>query len=339
METYLLKLTFIEGLKDIVENELKQFSAIKISKINDIFLYVEIDKNTIENILNLKSITSAYIVKQDERYNPKFINKHKSILGELIEIVVKDKPKDFKTFKIRCAGSTSDEIIQIEKYIEDSYKLRKADDADLEIYINKIESLWEICVRLSSRPLSIREYKDKNIKGGLNSNIAYAMNSFCDLYNIQSYLNIFSGSATLLIEAALINPNIKLIGLDIDKKTNSFAIQNIKKAGLIKNIQIKTYDIFENPDLGKFDAITANLPFGMQISKGENLPKLYEQFIQYSKNCLNPKGVLIAYTTEDEIFENTIKNTDFKIVQKIDLKIYSSLNSYLYPKIFICNLI
>ncbi len=339
METYLLKITFIEGLKDVVEKELKQFSNIKITNINESFLYIEININDIEKILNLKSITSAYIVKQDERFNPKYLNKHKSILGNMIEIVLKNKNKDFKTFKIRCAGSDSDEIIQIEKYIQENFKISKTDDADLEIYINKLVTIWEICVRLSPRPLSIRDYKDKNIKGGLNSNIAYAINSFCDLNNIESYLNIFSGSATLLIEAGFINKKIKLIGLDIDKKTNSLAIQNIKKSGLIKNIQIKTADIFDNPELGKFDAITANLPFGMKISKGENLTKLYEQFIKYSKISLNPKGVLIAYTTEDEIFENAIKNTDFKIVQKIDLKIYSSLNSYLYPKIFICNLI
>lgn len=339
METYLLKLTFIEGLKDVVENELNQFSNIKISNINDSFLYIEININDIEKILNLKSITSAYIVKQDKRFNPKYLNKHKSILGNMIEIVLKNKNKDFKTFKIRCAGSDSDEIIQIEKYIQENFKISKTDDADLEIYINKLVTIWEICVRLSPRPLSIRDYKDKNIKGGLNSNIAYAINSFCDLNNIESYLNIFSGSATLLIEAGFINKNKKLIGLDIDKKTNSLAIQNIKKSGLIKNIQIKTADIFDNPELGKFDAITANLPFGMKISKGENLTKLYEQFIKYSKNSLNPKGILVVYTTEDEIFENVIKNTDFKIVQKIDLKIYSSLNSYLYPKIFICNLI
>ncbi len=257
MNSYLLKLTFISGLKDVVLDEIKPHTIVSESEKD---IYLEPPEN-LTNILSLKSITSAYIVKQDTRYNPKYINKHKSILGELIETVIKQNPKSFKTFRLRCAGSQSDEILQTEKYIQETYRLNKSLDADLEIYINKIDSLWEICVRLSSRPLSVREYKEKNIKGGLNPTLAYTMNSFCDLENINSYLNIFSGSATLLIEAAYINPNIKLIGLDIDKKTNSLAIQNIKKAGLIKNIQIKTGDIFEEPELGKFDAITANLPF------------------------------------------------------------------------------
>jgi 23S rRNA G2445 N2-methylase RlmL len=330
-----IKLIFIEGLKDIVLDEIKPYTLVSESENA---VYLEFTENT-KAILSLKSITAAYLSKQDKKLNPIYINKHKSILGNLIEKVIASDRKKFKTFKLRCAGSDTKEIVEIEKYIQDTYKLKKTDNADLEIYINKIKDIWEISVRLSPRPLSVRDYKVSNIKGGLNPNIAYAINSFCDLHNIKSYLNIFSGGSTLLIEAANINPNIKFIGLDIDKKTNSLAIQNIKKAGLIKNIQIKTGDIFENPDLGKFDAITANLPFGMQISKGEDLQKLYEQFVKYGEKSLNAKGKLIAYTTEDEILENILKKSKFEIIKKIDLKIYSSLNSYLYPKIFICNLL
>lgn len=337
METYLLKLTFISGLKDLVLKDLGRFSKIKITKIWDSFIYLETDYENFKNILNLKSITSAYVVKQDSRYNPKYINKHKSILGKLIEMVLREDSKKFKSFRLRCAGSKSDEICDIKDYINDTYRLNETDKSDLEIYINKLESLWEISVRLSPRPLSVREYREKNIKGGLNPTIAYAMNFFCDLKNITSYLNIFSGSGTLLIEAANMNPHIKLIGLDIDKKTNSLAIQNIKKAGFIKNIQIKTGDIFESPDFGKFDAITANLPFGMRVSKGQDLNKLYNFFMDYGEKNLNDNGKIVIYTTESEIFENILKKSKFKLINKIDLSISTSVNSYIYPKIFICS--
>lgn len=339
MNQYILKLTFIPGLKDIVQKEIKQFSNIKTTQVAGSFLYIETDYENFKNILSLKSITSAYIVKQDTRYNPKYINKHKSLLGELIEITSQNDTKKFKTFKIRCAGSQSDEIKDIKDYIKDTYKLNESEDSDLEIYINKLDTVWEISVRLSPRPLSVRDYREKNIKGGLNPTVAYAMNSFCDLENIDSYLNIFSGSGTLLIEATLINPNIKLIGLDIDKKTNSLAIQNIKKAGFIKNIQIKTGDIFDGPDMGKFDAITANLPFGMQVSKGQDLNKLYKTFIEYGEKTLNINGKIIVYTAESEILEYVLKNSKLKILNILDLTIPTSVNSYIYPKIFVCTMI
>jgi tRNA G10 N-methylase Trm11 len=338
MDQFLLKLTFISGLKEIVQKELKQFSKIKINRIDHSFLYLETDPESFKNILSLKSIISAYIVKQDHRYNPKYINKHKSLLGDMIEIVCKQDINKFKTYRLRCAGSKSDEILDIKDYIKDTYKLKESEESDLEIYINKLELVWEISVRLSPRPLSARDYKEKNIKGGLNPTVAFAMNSFCDLKNIKSYLNIFSGSGTLLIEAAIVNPNIKLIGLDIDKKTNSLAIQNIRKAGFIKNIQIKTGDILENLDLSKdkFDAITANLPFGMQVSKGKDLSKLYEAFANYSENTLNPNGKIIIYTTEFEILKKILVKSKFTILNKFDLTIPTSVNSYIYPKIFVC---
>ncbi len=330
-----LKLTFISGLAEVVLDETKKYSLLSQTD-NTVSLELPQD---FKNILSLKSINSAYIAVSDGKYNPLYIHKHKSILGNLIEKVLLGNEKDFKTFKVRCAGSQTTEIIEIEKYIQETYRLNKADDADLEIYINKISDIWEISVRLSPRPLSVRDYKISNIKGGLNPNIAYAVNSFCDLKNINSYLNIFSGSATLLIEAGLVNPNIKPIGLDIDKKINSLAIQNIKKAGLIKNIQIKTVDIFDNPDIGQFDVITSNLPFGMQVSKGEDLNKLYKQFINYSEKTLNPKGKLVVYTSEYEILETILKNSKFTIIKTLDLTIPTNVNSYLYPRIFVCNLI
>lgn len=339
MRPTLLKLTFISGLKEVVSEEIKLFSKIKTISTGDNFLYIETSDSTFKSILSLKSITSAYIVKQDSRYNPKYINKHKSILGELIETVLKENPKKIKNFRLRCAGSQSNEVQEIKDYIKNTYKIKEADESDLEIYINKLQDIWEISVRLSPRPLSVRDYKEKNIKGGLNPTIAYAINSFCDLKNISSYLNIFSGSGTLLIEAGIVNPKIKLLGFDIDNKNNTQAIQNIKKAGLIKNIEVKSKDIFDKPDLGKFDAITANLPFGMQVSKGEKLDKLYQIFIDYSENTLKPKGKLIVYTTELNILENILKKSKFKILKTLDLKISTSVNSYIHPKIFVCEIL
>lgn len=58
------------------------------------------------------------------------------------------------------------------------------------------------------------------------------MNTFCNLNSQHSYLNIFCGSATLLIEAADINPNLHLVGFDNNGKTVSEAIKNIKKLGV-----------------------------------------------------------------------------------------------------------
>ena len=331
----MIKLIFIPGLKEIVLNEIKKYSDLQILNETNEEIYFKGDID-FKILKNLKSVLKVCIVEIDERYNPIYISKHKSILGNMIEKVLKESEDKFKTFKINCAGSDSKEIQQIKDYIIDTYKLKESEDADLKIYIIKPTESWEIAIQITSKPLSFRNYKVENIKGGMNSTIAYAMNTFADLDNISSYLNIFSGSATLLIEAGLINPNIKLIGFDKDGKTNALAIKNIKKAELIKSIQLKTADIFNDPDIGKFDIIVSDLPFGMLISKGENLEGLYKQFVKYTKNSLNPEGKLIVYTSEHEVLRKILIRSGFDILKELSLRILSGSNTYMYTKIFIC---
>ena len=348
----LVKLILIPGLKTIVLDEISKFPELEIIENGEDKLYINIPTD-FKNVLSLRSILNAYVVKRDEKINPYYISNHKSILGELIDIVLnqgasdsdKNKSKKnkqaFKTFKLRCAGSDSKEVREIQNYISNTYRLNEAEDADMEIYMSKPNELWEVSVRLTARPLSLRDYRVANIKGGLNPTIAYSINTFCDLNHTpaKSYLNVFSGSGTLLIEAGLSNPDLKLVGFDIDGKSNALAIQNIKKAGLIKQIHLKTADIYNKPHLGKFDVIVSDLPFGMQISSKENLDSLYKSFVEYCTETLNKDGMLVAYTTEHKILQTTLEESVFEIVKTLDLVIPTALvNNYLYPRIFVCKL-
>jgi tRNA (guanine6-N2)-methyltransferase len=336
-DSFLIKITFLPGLIDIVLDELSQYSELSIRAQTKDSVYLDMVAD-FKTLYTLRSVLNIYIVKQNDDFNPHFLSQHKSIMGELIEMVLKENKTNFKTFKLSCAGSESKEVRQIQNFIVNTYKLIFSEEADLEVYIGKISGMWEAGVRLTARPLSLRDYKVANIKGGLNPTVAYAMNTFCGLDSVSSYLNVFSGSATLLIEAGLLNDTLQLIGFDIDGKRNALAIENIKKAGLIKKIHLKTADIFSAPDLGMFDVITSDLPFGMQISKDQDLEKLYRCFVEYCEKFLSPQGVLVAYTTEYKLLESILEQSTFSLHQTIDLKIPTSVsvNKYLHPKIFVC---
>jgi tRNA G10 N-methylase Trm11 len=99
---------------------------------------------------------------------------------------------------------------------------------------------------------------------------------------------------------------------------------------------VKELDIFDKPDLGKFDAIASDLPFGMSILKGEDLEKLYETFIQYCEDVLNTTGRLVVYTSEYEIIEPILLKSKFKIIQSLQLKFITNVDAYLRPKIIVC---
>ncbi|MEY4440443.1 MAG: hypothetical protein RLY49_69 [Candidatus Parcubacteria bacterium] len=331
-----IKLTYVSGLRDVVFDEVKQTPEFKILKEGKDCLYVEY-MDDFEKIKKLHTVSRAYITTEDSKFHPMHISKHKSILGDLIGIVIeKNNSGDFKTFNINCAGSNSEEVKEIKKYISSEFKLADADDADLKIYIAKIKDTWELSIQITPRPLSVREYRVKNMSGAMDPTIAYALNFLCNLDMRKTYLNVFSGSATLLIEAGLHYDNLeKLIGFDNDKEHLSLSIQNIKKAGLIRKIEVKEFDIFEKPELGSFDVITSDLPFGMLISKGEDLEKLYKVFIEYCESHLNSDGVLGVYTSEFELFERLISESKFSIKKEVKINLVTNEKQYLPVKIII----
>lgn len=332
----LIKITFIPGLRDVVLAEITKHSDLIMTEEGQDKIYLE-PVSDLKNLLSLRSVLKAYVVRRGNKLNPIYLSKHKSVLGDLIQIVLKVGTGTFETFKLVCAGSDTEEVRAIEAYVKETYKLAIADDADMEICIGKESDMWELAVRLTARPLSVRDYRVANMKGGLNPTIAYAINTLCNLEKVKTYLNIFSGSGTLLIEAGLLNRKLKLIGFDINGKSNALAIQNIKEAGLIKQIQLKTADIFENPDLGKFDVITSDLPFGMKILKDEDLGGLYECFVKYCENALNHSGILVAYTTEHKLLYEKLVRSKLKVVKTLELRVPTSVpGSYIYPRIFVC---
>lgn len=331
-----IKINFISGLAAIVTDEIAHHQNISIVQTLEDFMYL--DRNSdISSVLKLQSITHVFLIKRDKKIHPTYINNHKSILTEMVEEVLGLHKNKMKTFWLSCAGNQSDEIVSIKTYIKDQYKLVEDEgNPDLKLYIGKNDDIWELGVEMTPRPLSSRDYKVGHIGGGMNPTVAYAMNSLCSLSKAQSYLNVFSGSATLLIESATLYPDIKYLGFDNNKDHISTAIQNLRQAKLLQSIQIKFLDIFDGPDLGMFDIITSDLPFGMNIAKGENLEKLYREFIIFCERSLNTTGTLAIYTTEFELLEPLLKNSKFTITKSVPLKIFTNANAYIYPKIFIC---
>lgn len=329
-----IKLSYITGLRPVVLGELKENNLKTIGEDAD-SVFVAFSENNVQKVKKLRSVARAYLFTRSNNYHPAYISNHKSILGNLIDIIV--NYDSFRTFKISCAGPDSSEVRSIAKYVQDTYKIKESEDADLKIHIIKPEDVWEVGIQLTPRPLSVRDYKVANMSGAMDPTVSYAANSFCNLDTAHSYLNVFSGSATLLIEAAQCYPNLdRLIGFDNNKKHLSLSIKNIKEAGLMKRVQVKEADIFDNPDLGKFDVIVSDLPFGMSISKDEDLEKLYSTFVKYCENSLNPEGRLVIYTSHYEIIESILPKSQFKVIQTLQLKFITNIDAYLRPKIIVC---
>lgn len=331
-----IKLTFITGLKEVVLSELQKYPQVHIRKMKEDCAFLDFIKD-FSQLEDLRSVMKVFLILEGPTLNPYFLSNHKSLLGDLVSAVMQRKRNQFHCFKLICAGSDSTEVRSIADYLQKTFNISEAEDAELKIHIVKNENVWECGVQATPRPLSVRDYKVRNMGGAMDPTVAFAVNTFCKCEKADSYLNIFSGSGTLLIEAGLTYPNFKkLVGFDHNKEHLSLSIQNIKKAGLIKRIKLKEADLFDQPQFGTFDVLTADPPFGMLLSKYENLEKLYGTFIDYCQEHLNPEGILAVYTSKEDLFMKSISRSSLRIVKKLQLKIITSANIYLYPSIFVC---
>lgn len=337
-QNYKIKLVFISGLKEVVLKELESIPGCSVLEVYSDEIYITCPED-LRPILGLKSVTNASVFIESEKFNPLYVSNHKSVLDEMIEVVKSLNPEKPKTFKIICAGNDSLEVREISRYISEKYKLNESEESDLKIYIIKSGSLWQIGVFLTYRPLTVRFYRDANIPGAMNPTIAYAVNSLCNLESKESYLNPFCGSGTLLIEAGLIYNNLKnIVGFDNDKKALTASVRNLKEAKLIEKVKIVEANLLENPDLGKFDVIASDIPFGMAILKDGNLEVLYDKFVEYCLDHLNGNGVLAVYTSEHELFKAVIGKYGFELTNEIQLKFITNSNSNIYPKILVYGL-
>lgn len=331
-EDLLFKITFIDGLKDFVVSELKNFD-IKIEFIKENVLFVRCDHFKVDSLLSLKSVIDVELCNINAKFNPKYLSNHKNILGKMIDKVLIFSTNKFKSYYISCAGSDTVEIFELKQFVEYNYKLVWEQQADLRINIGKIYDEWIISIRISNRPLSLRNWKVSNVEGGLNPTIAYCMNILSCPEPDERYLNVMSGSATLLIERAIYMGAKQLVGFDHDGVRNTLAIENIKKAKLIKLIQLNTQDIFNEPNFGQFRTITCDLPWGQLVGKKENLEDLYNKFLIYVSRYLQIDGSCVILTLNKDIVQKILCSLGLVIENEIRLKI--STNTKNIYKVYI----
>lgn len=332
-----IKCGFISGLYEIVAAELSRYPELRVTQQTDTCVYCDFRKDFLK-LAELRSVWRIFIVARGIEYTPKYLSSHKSVIGRLIETVMEGRENEFQTFSIACAGADSPEVRSIAHYIQQSYKLVEQPEADLKVHIIKTENgIWEVGVQVTRRPLSVRDYKARTMPGAMDPTIAYAANELAGLESARTYMNMFAGSGTLLIEAGLCYSHLeRLVGLESEKDHTLIALENVKKAGLAKRVAWQEGDVCDEPDLGTFDRVTADLPFGMSVGAAQDIETLYRCFVRYCEKILHEQGVMVAYTTEYDLLESMLADSPLSIQKTLPLALITNENAYIHPVIAVC---
>jgi 23S rRNA G2445 N2-methylase RlmL len=197
--------------------------------------------------------------------------------------------------------------------------LRSAsDNTDLEfwLWLNGSEAL--LGLRLSDATMRHRNYKLEHTPASLRPTVAATMGLLSEPSAQDRVLDPLCGAGTLLIERALLGPSQSVSGGDIRAEVVEMARRNATSAGVRADWQV--WDARSLPlDAGSATHILTNLPFGKQLGTHESNVALYTALVPEFARVLTPHGTLVALTSEDRLWETTLRQQGWQVRKKVIL--------------------
>jgi len=345
------------GLEDLVAEDLENFLGCSDIKRDHRTLFVTTDLEP-ETLSNLRGVDDVFVITgifkglSKERASLQVIESQLSSfsLSESISICSSIREVNLgKGFSITASfvGKRNYNRWEIaekarislsrqlgEKYLDS--KDRTLPDHDLHIRIHLSGDGGWCGIRLNKSPLFRRDYKTEHLKGSLTPQVAYWMVRLSEASDGDSLLDPMCGAGTILIEAALYNPKIKAIGVDISRDALEAARENSK--GIASEIIFMEGDATELPmDDKSINCISSDLPWGLQTSilEGSEAQSTvdYNKFIAEFKRILTGAGKLVLLSGLPDVLEAACVQAELSIDRKITLSLFGK-----HPVIFICTL-
>lgn len=230
----------------------------------------------------------------------------------------------FTTLQIDAAGSDSTVMQRIATELSQRLHLTVvATEGEFVVRIRPFQGGWQVLLRTTPRPLGTRQWRVCNMPGALNAVVAAAMVRWAGVYQDDRILNIGAGSATLLIERALVAPAAQLIGCDIAQEALACAAQNIAAANLQDRIHINDWDATNVPlPDHSIDLIMADLPFGQLIGTHQRNTALYPAVISECQRLLSPHGRMVLISHEIRLLYQSLQaHAGLRIVDEIQVEV------------------
>ncbi len=275
-------------------------------------------------LLHLKCVLSLFSLQRFAVPRPRALLGHQNLQAILHQIaeVVKLAPRGaYRTLHLAAAGSESSVMARFADTIAAQFGLVVAQgEGDLLVRVRpqlaamhqfhgemmKGRELpldggagWEVLVRMTPRPLSVRKWRVCDYEGALNAAVAHAMALLARPEAEDVFLNLTCGSGTLLIERAAAAPARRLIGCDVDGSALGCARENIAASEHAARIQVYPWDARALPLVnGCIDVVCADLPFGLDVGSHQENVTLYPDLLKEAARVTRPGGRAVLLTHE-----------------------------------------
>ena len=166
----------------------------------------------------------------------------------------------------------------------------------------------------------------QHVQAPLRETMAAALVRIAGIENLQVGSVLWDpmcGCGTIAIEAALINPNIKIVASDIDARAIDIAKRNARAAGVSNKITFITQDIMKAKT--QADIIITNPPYGQRLSSAAQLPALYAVMRTTFASCGAKRLILI---TSDETIDQYLHYKPQTQIQTYNGPLQASIRLY-----------
>lgn len=155
------------------------------------------------------------------------------------------------------------------------------EDFAAELRVDVIEDLCTVDIVCTRTPLSNRHPRTETHPAALRANIAFAALRLAQLDGARRLLDPFCGSGTVLLEAGAVWPELELVGCDWNERAAGGAQANLAAADLDGRARVHCRDSLDGlADLGGFDAVVTNPPFGRKLGRSVNFPAFYRRLFE-----------------------------------------------------------
>lgn len=183
---------------------------------------------------------------------------------------------------------------------------RVEEEADIELWVNLIGEELLCGLRLSRAEMRHRNYKTQHLPASLRPSVAAAMVHLTQPNENDIFLDPMAGAGTLLLERSAIGSSRKLIAGDNSEEALNALQSNLRQ--LDDDIEIYEWDARSLPlEDASVTKVATNLPFGKQISPGENLRALYSDLMIELERVVRPGGKIVLLSGDAGLVDSALR--------------------------------
>jgi tRNA (guanine6-N2)-methyltransferase len=313
-----MELLFLPGLAEVVEAEvrerLREAQRLRPVAGRSDSLRLEL-RGPWEGLLELRTIVAAFAVLNFGVPRPRSLTSGEYLpeIVRTVQAVRELSPAPAPaSFRFDAPGPSSSGFRRLAEELASSTGLaHDQDDGDLVLRFRRaIERPggWDVLVRLSSRPLSDRPWRVRNLPGAANATIAAAMARLTRPRPADRVANLMCGSGTLLVERLLTGPARLAVGVDRDRAVLEDCRANLAAAGLAHRAELVHGDVAGDGWLarGPYDVLLADPPWGTLVGDHAGNRALYATLLERAHRAAAPGARLAVLTHEIRLMERCL---------------------------------